>query len=452
MSIKFFNERLKLSSDRTKNITRHIGMSLFYKLGSILSNFLLVPVILNYLDFSNYGIWLTISSFMTWFSFFDVGLGNGLRNKIAEANVNNNSREIKEFVSTAYFSIGLISSFLVLLFCSINNYIDWTVVFNADQNLRTELNILLPVVFTFFCIRLVLNLIVNIYQGMQSHSISEKIQFFGNFFSLILLWSLTKVSHGSILYFGIGYSAIPVLILIIFNLVAFNGKYKNYKPKFNKFSLEKLKSVTGLGFNFFITKIGALMLLTTDSFIISHLFSPDYVVTYQIAFKYFSVVTIIYSVVITPYWSSFTDAYFNNDIKWIKKAIRSIQVIWFLIPLTLVLMLIFSNFFYELWVGSEVIVPFSLSLSIALYVLIYTFNQIYNQFINGVGKIKLHVFISLVIILLNIPLSIFFVRSMDMGLYGVVLSSCSCLLLKSLFLPVQYYKIINKKASGIWNV
>ncbi|GAH31869.1 unnamed protein product, partial [marine sediment metagenome] len=64
-----------------KNIFASFGL----KGISILISFLLVPLVLNYIDITKYGIWLTLSSIIGWFGFFDIGLGNGLRNKFAEA-------------------------------------------------------------------------------------------------------------------------------------------------------------------------------------------------------------------------------------------------------------------------------------------------------------------------------------------------------------------------------
>jgi hypothetical protein len=37
-----------------------------------------------------------------------------------------------------------------------------------------------------------------------------------------------------------------------------------------------------------------------------------------------------------------------------------------------------------------------------------------------------------------------------MGIEGIMLSSCFCLLPGSILSPYQYHLIINKKAKGIW--
>ena len=124
---EFFNQlfdKAGIKSKRTKNITKHVGLSTLYKAGGIIANFLLVPLTIAYLDTENYGVWLTLTSFISWFSFFDVGLGNGLRNKFAEAKTLGDYKRARAFVSTAYFTISCISLIVLFVFFGINQFIN----------------------------------------------------------------------------------------------------------------------------------------------------------------------------------------------------------------------------------------------------------------------------------------------------------------------------------------
>ena len=135
-----------------------------------MASFLLVPLTINYLDTENYGIWLTLSSFIAWFSFFDIGLGNGLRNKFAEAKAKGDMTLARGYVSSAYFTIGAVSLGLIVIFTFLNYFIDWTKIFNASPSLQKDLSLLMPIVFGFFCLQLVVKLITTIYTADQHHS------------------------------------------------------------------------------------------------------------------------------------------------------------------------------------------------------------------------------------------------------------------------------------------
>ena len=309
----------------------------------------------------------------------------------------------------------------------------------------------MPIIFAFFGLQLTVNLITTIYTADQHHSIQGKVQFIVQAISLLVIWILTKISDSSLLVFGTVFSAIPVLILVFLNVFAFNKRYKDYKPRFQLWRKEYLKDIMGIGFHFFVIQIAALILFSTDNFIISKLFTPAEVVPYNIAYKYFSIVTMVYTIIVTPFWSTFTEAYTRKDFEWIKNSVKNVQKIWFFIPPGLIIMIFISDWFYNFWVGDSVIVPLSLSVAMAFFVFVLTFNLIYVFFINGVGKIKIQFITSIVVMIINIPLSVLFSKTFDWGVTGVILASIVCLLSSVILFPIQYKKIINNRAEGIWN-
>lgn len=444
-------DRIGVKSNRTLNIVKHIAVSFFYKGGAVLANFLLVPLTINYLDVENYGVWLTLSSFISWFSFFDIGLGNGLRNKFAEAKAKNDYSLARAYISTAYYTITCISTLLFLVFLIVSYFIDWTKVFNTSDQLMSDFSILMPVIIGLFCLQLIVKLISSVYLADQNHSIQVKIQFITQALSLVVIWTLTKFTESSLLIFGIIFSALPVLVLLGLNVFAFSKRFKHLKPSITLWKKKYLKDIMGIGFNFFIVQIAVLILFSTDNFIISKIFSPKEVVPYNIAFKYFSILTMVFSILVAPYWSSFTEAYVKKDFSWIKTSVNNVLKIWLIVPVALVLMFFLADWFYLIWVGEGVNVSKILSFSMALFVLMSTFNTIFVSFINGVGKIKLQLITSIISMVINIPLSIFLAKTLNLGVSGVMFATCFSMGYSVILRPLQYYKLINNKAKGIWN-
>jgi O-antigen/teichoic acid export membrane protein len=156
----------------------------------------------------------------------------------------------------------------------------------------------------------------------------------------------------------------------------------------------------------------------------------------------------VMGIVMMPFWSAFTEAWVKRDIQWIKSAIQKLRVIWFILTGFTLIMLAFSNFIYEMWVGKQITIPISISATIASYVIINGWNVIYSQFLNGTGKIKMQLYFSLAGSLVNIPLAIFLGK--NLGIYGVVLSTTLISIIVAIFSPIQYNKIINNRAYGIW--
>ena len=88
LRLKKTAQNLFKGSQRGANIKKNIAGSLMIKGFSILTQLILVPLTLGYLNTDLYGIWLTVSSILLWLGFFDIGFTLGLRNKLSEALAN----------------------------------------------------------------------------------------------------------------------------------------------------------------------------------------------------------------------------------------------------------------------------------------------------------------------------------------------------------------------------
>ena len=73
------------NSSRTEKAKKNIVILFILHVFNFVSLMAIVPVTLNYLGKTEYGIWLTLASILSWLINLDFGLGNGLRNKLAEA-------------------------------------------------------------------------------------------------------------------------------------------------------------------------------------------------------------------------------------------------------------------------------------------------------------------------------------------------------------------------------
>jgi O-antigen/teichoic acid export membrane protein len=179
-------------------------------------------------------------------------------------------------------------------------------------------------------------------------------------------------------------------------------------------------------------------------------FGPSEVPAYQVAFKYFGLITSIFSIISVPFWSAYTDAQAKGDLQWILKTNKKLKLIWGGLSLMGLLMLSVSKWFYHLWVP-EIAVPFLLSASMCLYALALAWGNIFVMYINGVGKVRLQVIISLFGALVNIPLSIFLAKNLQLGTAGIILASTFCIGFGPLVAPFQFKKLISNKATGLWN-
>ncbi len=135
---------------RSVNAKKNVIAAVVIKGASIGISFLLVPLTIHYINPTNYGIWLTISSFISFFSFFDIGLGNGLRNRLTEALAEDDFTLAKIYVSTTYAILFIIIVPVMLVFIIVNPFLNWTIIFNTSLEMQRELSVLMLIVFVFF--------------------------------------------------------------------------------------------------------------------------------------------------------------------------------------------------------------------------------------------------------------------------------------------------------------
>lgn len=450
---KFLKQKyLKFMSGniRTVKLKKNILGSFFVRSGSIIIGFIMIPIVLNYLDQTRYGIWLTLASFLEWFGFFDIGLGAGLRNKLAESLAHKNFEKARTYISTTYGMMVLIFGLIGLIISILNPFIDWTKVLNTPASMKSELSLLALIVLMFFLSRFILKLIQTILLADQRTALSGLIEPIGKLLTLATVLILTKTTEANIIYLGTAISVSPVLILLLFSIYLFGKDYKHLTPSYKYFDSRFIKPLLSLGIQFFFIRIASLILTQTSRIIIAQYFGPEEVIPFHLSNKYFSIAAMLFTILITPLWSAHTEAYAKGDISWIKNTTRKLVNIWGLISIFTVLMLIFSNLFFKIWVGSEINVPFKLSLFFAIYFILFNFGGVFNMFINGVGKIRLQLYSLMGGAILFLPMVYLFISIFKMGIEGLVVAMIIANIYSPIIAPIQYYKIINNKDTGIW--
>ena len=155
MIVKEFFRFLQVSDSRSIEANKHVIISFIVKGFSVFINLLLVPLILSFLNPSNYGIWLTLTSIIAWFNMLDIGFGNGLRNRLTESLAKRQYKLAREYISTAYFIIFFIFLIIWIVFTIINKHLSWQQILNTNIISESVLSNLALIVVTYFCLQMV---------------------------------------------------------------------------------------------------------------------------------------------------------------------------------------------------------------------------------------------------------------------------------------------------------
>lgn len=445
----FLRNLINKGHDRSVKAKKNIIASFILKSGTIAINLLLVPLTIHYINSTKYGIWLTLSSIIGWFAFFDIGFGNGLRNKFAESMAKGQIKLARIYVSTTYAVLSIIVVFILVLFFCINPILNWSKILNTPATMAKELSILALLVFVFFCLQFVLQLITTVMTANQQPSMSSLLNFLGSLFSLIVIFILTKTTSSNLIYLGIALGLAPVLVFAISSIWFYNTSYKVFAPSIRLVNFKYGKELLKIGGEFFIIQIGAMILFQTDNIIIAQVLGPNEVTTFNVAYKLFFVVIMIFGIFMTPFWSAFTDAYAKGDIQWIRDIFLKIKRYWFILVVFNLILFIASPLIFRIWLGEMVHISLTISFTMTIYVTGYNWLMIHCYLLNGIGKIRLQLYLYIVSAFINIPIAILLGKIF--GLTGIIMSNVLILIIMGIILSKQSIKILNQTAIGIWN-
>ena len=443
-------QRYKQFGDRSRKSIINIILAFGAKGITILTQLLIVPLTINYVNPTQYGIWLTLSSVIAWIGFFDLGFGNGMRNKVAEAKAKGDIELARQYVSTTYFAIGAIVLSLFVVVQILNLFLSWPAILKVDSVYTKELRDVFAIITLFFCFNMVFKLFKSLLMADQKPGVGSWIDVVGQIFSLLAIYLLTRISEGNLLKLAIFYSGIPTITIMIVSAYAYRfTSYKQYAPHFKFVKKELIKDILSIGIQFFIIYLCMLVIFQIINVVISRELGPDAVTEYNIAYKYFNIAYSVITIILLPFWTAFTDAYHKADYSWMKKTKKTLELIWLVEIVAVVLMVFISPWFYRMWVGGSVSIDLSLSIGMAFFILVQSIGTVYMHLINGIGTIRIQLIVYVVFAIISLPLMQYSCRTF--GLMGILISPSLVYIGQTLLGKIQIEKILNRTNTGVWN-
>lgn len=435
--------------DRSTLVKKNIIVSFLIKGWSGLVVFLMVPMTLHCLGAYKNGIWLTISSLLIWIDNMDIGLGNGLRNKLASSIAKDNLVEARQAVSTTLAMLITIIVPICLFLCLLAYNVDIYAFLNVDSTVVPDLLNVIIVCLIFVCSSFIFKFIGNIYLGLQLPAINNMLQALGQTIALCLTAIVYLTQTHSLLHIAIANTIAPLIAYLLFYPYTFYVKYRELKPSFAFINKSMVKSLFSTGVIFFVTQIAGVILFMSSNILISQLFSPEYVTPYQITYRYFYIPLLCFTIICTPFWSATTDAYAKGDMAWIKQSSKKLNLTVFFIIDAIAIMIAISRPFYDVWIGKDTEIPISITIMMAIYMTITIVSLRYSLVLNGLGALRLQLITTSAAAIVFIPLSIW-VSNITRTLEGFMSTMCIVNIPGLIINKIQYNRIIDNTAKGIW--
>lgn len=339
------------------------------------------------------GVWYTVLSVLSWVLNFDLGVGNGLRNKLALALAVNDQERARQVISSAYFMIGGLVLALTAVGLTLIPLADWNDFFNVETALIPAETLVQVVRYAFVGIALqfFFRLVSSILYALQKSAVNNAISLITSVLQLaFVLLAPVAAPAQSLKLFSLGYVFCANLPLVVATVLVFWGPLKDCRPSRRWVTASCAKGVLSLGGMFFFCQVFYMIIANTNEFFITQYTDPANVVEYQIYNKLFTLAGTLFMLGLTPVWSAVSRAVAEGDFLWLRRINR--QLFWMTVAAAAAefAILPFLQILVNLWLGTEAItIRYSYAFVFALFGTAMVAQTSVSTIANGMGRIKL---------------------------------------------------------------
>jgi len=330
---KFFQVRVwqsfltEVNPDRGKERYRRAGITATAALVSqglaMLISLASIPLTASYLGRERYGVWLTISSLLSWMAMTDFGLaGPALVSLVGDANGKDDRQLARDYVASAFWALVGITTFVSVLFALAFARIPWRAIFQVSEDISThELHLTCALAAASFVAFLPLNMLPSIYSGYQDGFVGNIWAIASNVLSLASLVAVTQFRGGLPLLI-LALSATRILVALANGAYLFGWRYPWLRPQLSAVRWSRIKYLFALGSKYMISQIASLGIYQSQPMIITQMLGPSHVPMFVIAQKIVTLASNLLNTATMPLIPAYSEAAARADWSWIKATLK----------------------------------------------------------------------------------------------------------------------------------
>jgi O-antigen/teichoic acid export membrane protein len=390
-------------------------------------NLLTLPLTSHYLGKERFGVWLTLSSLITWIAIADFGLNISLLHALATANGEDDERQAKEIISSAFWMISIIASVSIAICLAVTPLIDWAGIFNVElTKTMSEIKPAVTVVLILCLLRLPASVIACVYLAYQEGYLYQ----IWNCLSGLLAVSglmLAIYYQADLPWLAAAFLGSMLLADLLAALYLFYWRRKWLLPALSYFNWARARRLLQRGGQFWIAHLSALLMLQADLIIVAWMFGAREVAAYGATLRLFTLIGAAQAAFTFPLWAAYGEAAARKDFDWLARTFKQtvrISLIWS-IPLTCTMFVAIPLLFRYL-VTSDIKPDWHLSLAMMVTEIINSVARCFSTLLNGLGAVRSQVIFGPIGGLSNLLLS--WALGVWLGPQGVAWATAICLL------------------------
>ena len=302
------------------------------------------------------GAWYTIQTILQWILVFDLGIGNGLRNRLVAALVEGDERKISLCVSSAYRLLGLVCLALLVVVVVVAAFVPWNVVFNVSEGVlpADSLKACMFVVGCGVVLQMFFQLINGVLYALQFSSAVNALSLVSNALILCFISLFPSSSDGAnIVLLALANVVFMVMPLVLTSVVVFSRRLLGCRVDFGGFSWKYARESLSTGLVILFLQLTWVVVASTHSLLISLFRDPSEVVEFQIYYKVYYTIGSLAAIALVPIWSAVSMAQAEGRYTWIAKTYRKCLILACVVAVVCVCTSPFVQFGFDVWLGDE---------------------------------------------------------------------------------------------------
>jgi O-antigen/teichoic acid export membrane protein len=403
---------------------------------ALIVSIIAVPLTIGYLGAERYGLWMTISTMLTWLTISDLGLSSSLTNAVSEAYAHEDQDAARRYVTTALGLLSVVVFVFGVALVVVLPLVDWARLLNvSDPVAQAEISLAVGLAILLYLINFPFTIIAKVLGAFQEGAIANYWAAGAQFVSLLALIAVTR-SAGGLPWLVVALLGSVLLVNVISALWLFGWHKRWLRPTRAAFDRASMRKLSGVGGMFFVVQLAGLLLFQTDNFIIAHFRGPEEVTPYSVAWRLFSYTVLLQVLLVPAIWPAYAEAFALRDTAWIVRTFRLNLVSGIAITALLVVPLVlFGRQLIQLWAGPAAVPSQALLVWLGAWSLINVAMSSVGCILSGSGQIKGQMIYATLTAIANIVLSILLVR--PYGAVGVIAATV-CAYLVFNVIPASY--------------
>ncbi len=374
------------------------GASYIGRFGAGIVVLVTVPMARRSLDAELFGVWMMLTALLGFFSFADLGIGNGVLNRVTQARAANDMRALQRVLGSGYVCTGVAGALLLLAWCA------WVALSAAPVAVAGRISPAnapqVLAALSTFAILMAINIPSSLVQKAQLGSqqghwigITQLVS------AMVALVAVPMILHARGPLFELILATLGVQTLgNIVSTVWWMRRNRVFRgvDLHDLVDSKTLRDLLRIGSEFFVLQVAVALAFQSDAIVVTQRLGQAAYGDFAVVQKLFLFISMLLSSALLGLWPAFGDAIARKDMGWARRVlVRSLLIAASFASAASLTLVLSIDWITTHWLKTAFSPPLSLVLALGVWTVIDAMGSVSGVFMNGASLVRVQVAIAL---------------------------------------------------------